>query len=42
MMSPIWRAADDPLYQARVDLRKTKLAALTPVTDATLANPSGR
>jgi alcohol dehydrogenase (cytochrome c) len=39
MMSPIWRAAEDPLYQATITTRKTKLSALTPVTDAMLANP---
>lgn len=39
MMTPIWKAADDPLYQATLDSRKTRLGTLSPVTDAMLASP---
>jgi len=39
MMAPIQRR-DDPLHQAVMKARKDKLAALTPVTDAMLQNPS--
>ncbi len=39
MMTPAWRAEDDPLYQATIKTRETKLAALAPVTDAVLSHP---
>jgi alcohol dehydrogenase (cytochrome c) len=39
MMSPA-RAKNDPLYKAAIDARKARLAALTPVTDAMLRQPS--
>jgi len=40
MMGPMQRRDDDPLYLAAIKARKDKLAALTPVTDAMLSNPS--
>lgn len=39
MMTPAWRATDDPLYQAAITTRQTRLAAVTPVTDAALSRP---
>jgi len=39
MMNPVWSPEEDPAYRAAVESRKTKLAALTPVTDAVLAQP---
>src|SRR5262245_59193218 len=40
MMGPMQRRDDDPFYLAAMKSRKHKLAALTPVTDAMLKNPS--
>ncbi|HXS28401.1 MAG TPA: PQQ-binding-like beta-propeller repeat protein [Steroidobacteraceae bacterium] len=39
MFAPLPGQGDDPFYRSTIDARRSRLAALTPVTDAMLRNP---